>query len=81
MEEYYKTRTRAEPVLTTNPLTSTAAEDQMSEFDRHRQSLITEDEDEGWKAELRRYLKSVPAEVTKDTDIVTWWQVRIPFDR
>ena len=47
----------------------------MSEFDRHRLSLLAGDE-EGWGAELRSYLKDMPADVTKDIDIVNWWQVR-----
>jgi hypothetical protein len=37
--------------------------------------LSSRGEDEGWQAELRRYLKDLPADVTKDTDIVKWWQV------
>lgn len=46
-----------------------------SEFDRYRQTLIAKDDEEGWASELRRYLKEMPADVTKDTDIVEWWQV------
>jgi hypothetical protein len=44
-------------------------------FDRLRQSLVTQDEDEGWASELRRYLKDMPADVTRDTDILEWWSV------
>jgi hypothetical protein len=55
--------------------TSSSTTSFLSEFDRHRQSLLMQEEDEGWAAELRRYLKDVPADVTKDTDIVKWWQV------
>jgi hypothetical protein len=47
-----------------------------SEYDRHRQTLIAQDE-EGWAAELRRYLGNIPVDITKETDIVEWWQVRI----
>ena len=46
-----------------------------SEYDRYRQSLLEVDEGEGWSSELRRYLKDRPVDVTKDTDIVKWWQV------
>ena len=46
-----------------------------SEFDRHRLTLVSEEQDEGWQAEIRRYLKDLPANVTKDTNIVAWWQV------
>jgi hypothetical protein len=48
----------------------------LSDFDRYRQSLVTKDDDEGWASEKRRYLKEMPADVTKDTDVVEWWQVR-----
>jgi len=37
--------------------------------------LQTQEEDEGWQAELQRYLKDLPSDVTKDTDVVKWWQV------
>jgi hypothetical protein len=50
----------------------------LSEFDRHRLMLLSSQvEGEGWRAELRSYLKDMPADVTKDTDIVEWWQVCI----
>jgi hypothetical protein len=47
-----------------------------SEYDRYRQSLLEVDEGEGWSLELRHYLKDRPVDITKDTDIVEWWQVR-----
>lgn len=47
-----------------------------SAYDRLRQSLITHDGDEGWAPELCRYLKDMPADVTKETDILEWWSVR-----
>jgi hypothetical protein len=50
----------------------------MSEFDRHCLSLLTEDK-EGWAAELQHYLKNMPANVTKDTDVIKWWQVSLPL--
>jgi hypothetical protein len=91
MATYWKTRPRAPPVTTPTATpnssgTPTATPDSsgasgsttsfLSEFDRHRQTLLTQEEDGGWAAELRRYLKDVPADVTKETDIVEWWQVR-----
>ncbi len=45
----------------------------LSEYDRHRQTLISQEADEEWTSELRRYLKVVPADVTRATDIVKWW--------
>lgn len=56
-----------------NPPTGTSV---LSDFDRHRRELLhSEEANEGWQAELRRYLKDLPSDVTKDTDIVEWWQV------
>lgn len=46
-----------------------------SEYDRYCQSLLEIDDEEGWSSELRHYLKDRPGDVTKDTDIVKWWQV------
>jgi hypothetical protein len=36
----------------------------------------SQEEEEGWEPELRRYLKDLPEDVTRDTDIVEWWGVR-----
>jgi len=47
----------------------------LTEFDKHRKTLLTVDDDEGWAAELRRYLGTMQREVEKDTDLVEWWQV------
>lgn len=82
MEHYYKNRpTTASP--TTQPTTDRVPTDNasiLSEFDHHRLLLLRgqEEEDEGWQAELQWYLKDLPSDVTKDTDIVKWWQVRPP---
>jgi hypothetical protein len=46
-------------------------------YDRHRNQLLTEgSRNESWRSELNRYLSDVPADVTKETDIVAWWGVR-----
>jgi hypothetical protein len=47
----------------------------LSEYDQYRQTLVATEDDKGWAAELRHYLKDMPADVTKDTDIIEWWQV------
>ena len=48
------------------------------EFDHHRLTLLlSQEEDKGWQAELCQYLKDMPTDVTKDTNIVEWWQVCI----
>jgi len=46
----------------------------LSDFDCHHLTLLSGQE-QGWQAELHRYLKDMPANVTKETDIVEWWQV------
>jgi hypothetical protein len=45
-----------------------------SEYDLYRRSLLQTEDGEGWASELRRYLNDRPGDVTKDTDIVEWWQ-------
>jgi hypothetical protein len=77
MEVYYEKRPRAETV---DPPTQAEEDGERlralsSEYDLYRQSLLKKDEGEGWSSELRRYLKDRPGDVTKHTDIVTWWQV------
>jgi hypothetical protein len=47
----------------------------MAEFDRHRRTLITHDREEDWNAELRRYLRDMPDDVTVKTDLIDWWSV------
>jgi hypothetical protein len=78
MSRYYRTRP------TTIPKSNTSAEDDMrlveavshlSEYDKHREQLLSDDVDEGWALELRRYLGTMQRDVKKDTDIVEWWQV------
>ena len=74
MEDYYERRpSRSSGTSSTaeNGETDTT----LSEYDRYRQSLVNEDDDEGWNSEYRRYLNDRPANVKKDTDIVQWWQV------
>jgi hypothetical protein len=46
-----------------------------SEFDKHRRTLFSEGVDEEGHLELRRYLRDMPMDVTRDTDIVAWWSV------
>ena len=76
MECYYKSTPNMGPVPTQpDPSHDNSI---LSEFDRHQLTLLSsQEEDEGWQAELHRYLKDMPTDVTKDTDIVEWWQVCI----
>ncbi|KIL56313.1 hypothetical protein M378DRAFT_188579 [Amanita muscaria Koide BX008] len=48
------------------------AESFLSEFDRHRQMLLTQGINEEWSLELRRYLQDIPV-VNRDADIIAWW--------
>ena len=76
MERYWKARSTTVP--TSEPTNDVTQPDEsiLSEFDRHRLTLLSnQSEDEGWQSEMRQYLKDLPANVTKDTDIVEWWQV------
>jgi len=77
MAQYYRDRPLARPQQAntgdhTNAATKAPV---LSEYDKLREMLITNDAEEGWSSELRRYLKSMDRDVTKDTDIVEWWQV------
>lgn len=79
MERYWKDRQMAatpEPVLVPHRLPEANSDSILSDFDCHCLVLLSSrGEDKGWQAELQRYLKDLPADVTKDTDIVQWWQV------
>src|SRR5258708_2883090 len=79
MDEYYKTQLRAKPVQP--PPTPISVDGECapvkvlsSKYDCYHQSLLEMDNGEGWSSELRRYLNNRPGNVTKDTDIVKWWQ-------
>ena len=76
MERYYNLKNQPNTNPTPTPsIPLTDNDSVLSEFDRHHLTLLLGQEGEGWQAELRRYLKDMPADVTKDTDIVKWWQV------
>ena len=49
-----------------------------SDFDRHRRLWVTQNANsraEDGVMELRRYLADLPADVTKETNIIDWWVV------
>jgi hypothetical protein len=78
MEQYWKARPTTSRTAPTESLDDVQPNDEsiLSEFDRHRLHLLSShDDDEGWQSEMHRYLKDLPADVSKDTDIVNWWQV------
>ena len=51
----------------------------LSEYNKHRKTLLTANAEEGWAAELRHYTGTMQQDVTKNTDLVEWWQVRNCF--
>jgi len=77
MAEYYqdrpltppqqeKNRSHIDEAISTSPL---------SEYDKVRETLLTTNVEEGWSSELRCYLGTMQRDVTKDTDLIEWWQV------
>ncbi|KAG6813472.1 hypothetical protein H0H87_009119 [Tephrocybe sp. NHM501043] len=71
MRTYWATRPQA--ATATVPKTQPAMII-VDDFDLHRQTLLTRKDSEGWQAELCQYLKDVPADISRDTDIVEYWQ-------
>ena len=74
MARYYGQCPPATPQQT-NPADPTAEGCILSEYNKLRESLLTDDAVEGWASELCRYLWMMQREVTKETDLVKWWQV------
>ena len=77
MSKYYNNRPKSTPAVAVVNDAEEPHACEMSEFDKHRISLLTADVEEGWASELRRYLDTMQWDVKKDTDLVEWWQVRI----
>ena len=78
MAEYYRTRPSAVATAkgsANNKDTTSSSARTVSEYDKHRETLLSDDAEEGWASELRRYLGGMDRDVKKDTDIVEWWQV------
>lgn len=75
MEEYYKPPQAANTTESTSNSGNEAHESVQSDFDQYRRSLIAQEIDEGWQSEKRRYVNKMPADVTRDTDVVKWWEV------
>ena len=78
MAIYYKNR----PTATISNIPKESASTNapaLSEYDKHRLTLLSNDAEEGWASELRRYLGQVQHDVKKDTDIVEWWQVSFEY--
>ena len=78
MERYWNTRPNARPQVPESTRAAVQGESSSlaSEYDRIRHSHMHAQGDDGWQAELRRYLKHFPDDVSHDTDLIAWWQVR-----
>ena len=48
---------------------------ELSEFDKHCQTLLMDNAEKGWASELHCYLGTMQHDVRKDTNLVEWWQV------
>ena len=58
-----------------NPENPTAEIHVLLEFDKLCEMLLTNDTVEGWASELHHYLNTMQRNVTKETDLIEWWQV------
>ena len=79
MERYWNDRIKltAPTNPTAGPVANNNCDSILSEFDHHRLALLAnQTQDEGW---LLEKCQDLPANVTKDTDIVEWWQVSVVF--
>jgi hypothetical protein len=48
----------------------------LASYTQHRRMLLARGE-EGWVAELGRYLSDLPRDVSPEMDVVKYWQVRV----
>jgi hypothetical protein len=76
MEEYYINWPLP---ATPKPALPVAEDDDLdvniSDYNRQCVTDLSDDLEEGWASELRWYLGVVHRNVTKDADLVNWWQV------
>ncbi|KAG1872985.1 hypothetical protein DFJ58DRAFT_651917 [Suillus subalutaceus] len=78
MEEYSK---HSSPPAAITPIPSymdSGAPTVESNYDHHRRTLVDQasrEHNAGWHAELQCYLKDIPDDVSRDTDIIEWWSV------
>jgi len=87
MEEYWSSNTvdNAHPTMNASDAIVIGDGNTLeSDFDRHRRLLLTAQSAgnsgaEAWATELRHYLGDLPADVTKETNILDWWAVSNHF--
>ena len=80
MEKYWKNKQPSVlPAVSPTDITSgdAGSASLLSDYDRYRRTILSTKQRarEGWEAELRRYEKEMPADVSPETDIIKWWQV------
>ena len=75
MAEYYKNHPSSTAINVDTEKEVEGDATEMSDFDKHCETLLMDDAEEGWASELRRYLGTMQRDVKKDTDLVEWWQV------
>lgn len=84
MEQYYKIPVLRDDATQTAGVNSNESHDDnhahipdsvQLDFDQYHRTLVAQELDEGWWSEKRCYLKDMPPNVSRDTDILKWWQV------
>jgi hAT family C-terminal dimerisation region len=73
MEKYWEARPALLTATQTVPESPMTSRPSLTGFDRHRRTLVARGE-EGWVAELGRYLADLPHDATSDMDVVKYWQ-------
>ena len=48
---------------------------ELSDSNKHHQTLLMDNAEDGWASELHHYLGMMQHDVRKDTNLVEWWQV------
>jgi hypothetical protein len=76
MAEYYSSRPSA---ASRNITSDNNPSITLSDFDKHRETLLSNDVEEGWVSEQHRYIETMQRDIKKDADIVEWWQVSARF--
>lgn len=74
MEKYWETHPRpvaAPPTTTPNANSTSRSVSSLTGFDKYRQGLVSRRE-EGWVAELGRYLGDLPQDAMPEMDVVKY---------
>jgi hypothetical protein len=82
MEEYWNDCPHVPVAANSQPAAGTPlnidSDDEINrEYAQFQEMCASDGVEEGWAAELRRYLSNMPRDATKDMDVVQYWQVRI----